>query len=63
MMKRAIPSSGLAVMACSGHTINIEEPDEFNRLVFNFLSAVELGAWPVRDPRSTGGGILGMGRK
>ena len=63
MMKRAIPSSGLAVMACSGHTINLEDPDEFNRQVFNFLSAVEMGRWPTRDPRSTSGGILGMGRK
>jgi pimeloyl-ACP methyl ester carboxylesterase len=63
MMKRAIPTSGLAVMPCAGHTINIEDPEEFNRLVFNFLSAVEMGAWPTRDPRSTSGGILGMGRK
>ena len=63
MMKRAIPTSGLAVMPCAGHTINIEDPEEFNRLVFNFLSAVEMGAWPTRDARSTSGGILGMGRK
>src|SRR5262245_4932159 len=63
MMKRAIPTSGLAVIPCSGHTINIEDPDEFNRLVFNFLSAVEVGKWPTRDQRSTSGGILGMGRK
>ena len=63
MMKRAIATSALAVMPAAGHTINIEDPEEFNRLVFNFLSAVEIGAWPVRDPRSTSGGILGMGRK
>src|SRR6185503_10786804 len=63
MMKRAIPSAGLAVMPCAGHTINIEDPDEFNRQVFSFLSAVEMGAWPTRDPRETSGGILGMGRK
>ena len=63
MMKRAIPSAGLAVMPCAGHTINIEDPDEFNRQVFSFLSAVEMGAWPTRDPRSMSGGILGMGRK
>ena len=56
-------SAGLAVMPCAGHTINIEDPDEFNRQVFSFLSAVEIGAWPTRDPRSTSGGILGMGRK
>ena len=46
-----------------GHTLNIEDPDEFNRQVFNFLAAVETGGWPTRDPRSTAGGILGMGRK
>ena len=63
MMKRAIPGAGLAVMPCAGHTINIEDPDEFNRQVFSFLSAVEIDAWPTRDPRSTSGGILGMGRK
>jgi pimeloyl-ACP methyl ester carboxylesterase len=63
MMKRAIPSSGLSVMPCAGHTLNIEDPDEFNRQVFNFLAAVEAGGWPMRDPRSTSGGILGMGRK
>ena len=63
MMKRAIPTSGLVVMPCAGHTINIEDPDEFNRQVFSFLSAVEMHAWPTRDPRSTSGGILGMARK
>jgi pimeloyl-ACP methyl ester carboxylesterase len=60
LMKRSIPSSALAVIPSSGHTINIEEPEEFNRLLFNFLSAVDIGAWRTRDPRSTSGGILGM---
>jgi pimeloyl-ACP methyl ester carboxylesterase len=63
MMKRTIPTSALAVIPSAGHTINIEDPDEFNRLVFNFLAAVDVGAWKARDPRSTNGGILGMGRK
>ena len=63
MMKRAIPTAALAVMPSAGHTINIEDPEEFNRLVFNFLAAVDVGAWRKRDPRSTSGGILGMGRK
>jgi pimeloyl-ACP methyl ester carboxylesterase len=63
LMKRNIASAGLAVMPCSGHTVNLEAPDEFNRIVFDFLSAVDLGAWRARDPRSTGGGILGMARK
>ncbi len=60
LMKRNIPTSGLVVMPCAGHTINLEEPEEFNRILFNFLSSVDIGAWRARDPRSTGGGILGM---
>jgi pimeloyl-ACP methyl ester carboxylesterase len=60
LMKRSISTSALAVIPSSGHTINIEEPEEFNRLLLNFLSAVDIGAWRARDPRSTSGGILGM---
>ena len=63
LMKRNIPSAGLAVMPCSGHTVNLEEPDEFNRILFDFLATVELGAWRARDPRATSGGILGMTRR
>ena len=63
LMKRAIATSALAVMPGAGHTINLEDPEEFNRLVFNFLAAVDVGSWRRRDPRSTSGGILGMGRK
>jgi pimeloyl-ACP methyl ester carboxylesterase len=60
LMKRTIRASALVVIPSSGHTINIEEPEEFNRILFNFLSAVDMGAWRERDPRSTSGGILGM---
>jgi len=63
MMKRAIATSALAVMPAAGHTINIEDPEEFNRLVFNFLAAVEAGRWERRDPRSLGSGILGFVKK
>jgi len=51
------------VMPSAGHTINLEDPEEFNRLVFNFLAAVDMGSWRKRDPRSTSGGILGMSSK
>lgn len=44
-MKRHIPNSGLAVFPKTGHTINLEEPDLFNRTVLNFLTMVEHGAW------------------
>jgi pimeloyl-ACP methyl ester carboxylesterase len=51
-MKRVIPSAGLVVMPKCGHTINIEEPDAFNRVVGDFLAAVEAGKWGVRNPAS-----------
>jgi pimeloyl-ACP methyl ester carboxylesterase len=51
-MKRAIPSAGLVVMPKCGHTINIEEPEAFNRIVSEFLTAVEAGKWGRRNPAS-----------
>ena len=63
LMKRAIATSALVVLPNAGHTINLEEPDEFNRALFRFLAAVDGGSWRQRDPRSTAGGILGMSRK
>ena len=47
-MKRAIPRSGLVVFPQSGHAINLEEPDLFNRSVMDFLTAVEAGRWAER---------------
>ena len=59
-MKRAIPSSALVVLPNSGHTINIEEPDLFNRTLDDFLTQVRSGRWPMRDSRSVGASILGV---
>jgi pimeloyl-ACP methyl ester carboxylesterase len=47
-MKRHIPSCGLAVLPQSGHAINLEEPELFNRLCLDFLTSVEAGAWDRR---------------
>ena len=47
-MKRRIPSAGLSVFPQSGHTINLEEPDLFNRTVWDFLTVVEAGRWATR---------------
>jgi pimeloyl-ACP methyl ester carboxylesterase len=63
LMKRAIPSAAMAVMPNCGHTINLEEPDEYNRIVGNFIRQVESGRWPLRDPRSESSSITGMGRR
>jgi pimeloyl-ACP methyl ester carboxylesterase len=51
-MKRTIPTAGLLVMPKSGHTINIEEPEAFNRAVSDFLTTVEAGKWGPRNPAS-----------
>lgn len=51
-MKRTIPTAGLLIMPKSGHTINLEEPDAFNRAVSDFLAAVEAGKWGARNPAS-----------
>ena len=44
-MKQNIPSCGLAVFPQAGHTINLEEPELYNRTVLDFLTAVEAGKW------------------
>jgi pimeloyl-ACP methyl ester carboxylesterase len=51
-LKRKIRSSGLLVLPKSGHTVNLEEPEAFNRGVLDFLSAVDAGRWRLRNPRS-----------
>jgi pimeloyl-ACP methyl ester carboxylesterase len=53
-MKRKIPRAGLVVIPRAGHTINLEEPDAFNRAVLDFLTAVEADRWPRRNPASQG---------
>jgi len=60
LMKRAIPSSGLVVLPQAGHTINLEDPEPFNRAVLDFYMRVETGRWASRDTRSTSAGILGF---
>jgi pimeloyl-ACP methyl ester carboxylesterase len=58
-MKRKMRAAGLVVIPNSGHAINLEEPDLFNRAVLDFLTAVDAGRWPRRDPASqTGSAIL-----
>jgi len=60
LMKQTIPTSALSVMPNCGHTINIEDPDQFNRLVGEFLVQVDSGRWPVSYPRALSASITGM---
>lgn len=60
LMKRSIAAAGLAVLPHSGHTINIEEPEAFNRALLEFFLRVDEGRASRRDPRSSAAGILGF---
>ncbi|HTV90931.1 MAG TPA: alpha/beta hydrolase [Stellaceae bacterium] len=60
MMKRTIPTAALVVFPNTGHALNLEEPDLFNRTLAEFFHQVENGRWPRRDPRSVTTSILGM---
>jgi pimeloyl-ACP methyl ester carboxylesterase len=57
-MKRKIASAGLVVLPRAGHTINLEEPEAFNRAVLDFLTAVDAGRWGLRNPASISGSAI-----
>ena len=50
--KRVCPAARLTVVPGTGHAVNVEEPDTFNRLTDEFLSLVDSGRWRPRDPRA-----------
>src|SRR5436190_6169812 len=60
LMKQTITSAALSVMPNCGHAINIEDPDEFSRIVGAFIAQVDAGRWPTRDPRAVTASITGM---
>jgi len=62
LLKRNIPSAALAVMPNCGHAINLEAPDEFNRIAGDFIVLVDAGRWPMRDPRAISASVTGIKR-
>ena len=60
MLKRTIPTAGLALLPKTGHTCNLEEPELFTRLLERFFADVENDAWGARDPRSLATSTTGM---
>ncbi len=63
LMKRCIPTAGLAILPMSGHGINLEEPALFNSLLEDFLHQVDAGRWSARDPRAAPPSIWGPAGK
>jgi pimeloyl-ACP methyl ester carboxylesterase len=62
-LKRTITSSALLVMPKCGHTMNLEDPDAFNRAVLDFVTQVDGGTWRNRIPESLAGGIIAAKEK
>jgi len=60
LLKRNMPGAGLAIMPMAGHTLNLEEPDLFNRTLADFLHRVERGRWPRHDVGGAGGSTFGV---
>jgi pimeloyl-ACP methyl ester carboxylesterase len=44
-LKRTLPAAGLWVVPQTGHSVNLEEPDAYNRVLLDFFGAVERGRW------------------
>jgi pimeloyl-ACP methyl ester carboxylesterase len=59
LLKQTIQTAALAVVPNTGHAVNTEEPDTFNRLVGDFFHQVEANRWPRRDPRAVTTTIYG----
>ncbi|WP_349963244.1 alpha/beta hydrolase [Rhizobium sp. ZPR3] len=57
-LKKSISRAGLSVFPKAGHTLNLEEPDLFNRVVAEFLAQVQADKWERRDPRANGAQIM-----
>ena len=51
-LKQTLAASGLVMFPKTGHVVNLEEPDLFNRVVGEFIARVEAGRWGSRDPRT-----------
>jgi len=51
-LKDALAASGLVMFPKTGHVVNLEEPDLFNRVVGDFLARVDGSNWLPRDPRT-----------
>ncbi len=61
-IKRVCPSASLTIVPNTGHAVNVEEPDLFNRLTAEFLAQVDSGRWRPRDPRSLNASTMDLKR-
>ncbi|WP_341906646.1 alpha/beta hydrolase [Polaromonas sp. YR568] len=60
MMKATIRSAVMSVIPNCGHTINLEAPDEFNRILGSFITQADSGRWPIRSYALATDTVTGM---
>ncbi len=48
-LKKIIPSAALWVFPKTGYSMNLEEPDIFNKALQDFILMVSVNRWEVRD--------------
>lgn len=51
-LKRLLPAAGLSIVPGTGHAVNLEEPELFNRTLDSFFGAVEAGRWSLTPDAS-----------
>src|SRR5260370_17632161 len=52
LMKRTIPTAALVVFPNTGHAVNLEEPNLFNRTCADYFHKAEIARCPIPDPPS-----------
>ncbi|MCW5736687.1 MAG: alpha/beta hydrolase [Enhydrobacter sp.] len=57
-LKHVLPNAGLALFAKTGHTVNLEEPDAFNRELWTFITLAEAGKWLPAQPIAPGASLV-----
>jgi 3-oxoadipate enol-lactonase len=57
-MKKVLPNAGFALFPKTGHTVNLEEPDAFNRELWNFLALAEAGRWTPGGSMAAGASLI-----
>jgi pimeloyl-ACP methyl ester carboxylesterase len=59
-IKRVCRAARLSVVPATGHVVNVEEPDCFNRITENFLTLVDSGRWRPRHPLAVSAPLSGV---
>jgi 3-oxoadipate enol-lactonase len=57
-LKGVMANAGLAMFAKTGHTVNLEEPDAFNRELWNFITLAEAGKWTQGHPMAANASLI-----